>query len=686
MLYGSPKCPSPRAEIAPKFSHHRLHKFRMHGISRKAGTGCNEGGRQREEFSFVDSGNAAATEMGIPIDKNADARADVDPGMISDIHGTHHEVQDNSDHQHVPSAADSAVKGVESEEGCSGPAGGAGGERRDWYEGDVRELVRGLKGATDSTARKRVGHRKQSPVVELRKSVKDHVEVDQAAGGEGQGAGRRAGPSRAAPPPLDGMSIPSGGSLFANMFAPPPEEEVPAVEEAPASSRRLFRDVHGVDEAKGELQELVEYLKNPEKFKRLGAQLPTGLLMVGPPGTGKTLLARAVAGEAGVPFFYQSGASFEEKYVGVGAARIRNLFETARRRAPCVVFVDELDAVGARRDDNTASSAPSSALAQLLTELDGFQSSGDVVLLAATNLPDMLDPALTRPGRLDRQLAVSLPDLQGRRAILQYHLEAKPAVSPEADALALARSTPGFSGADLANLINVAAWEAAKDDALEIGLKHLDAGKDRMVMGVARTSSVMSDKARRAVAYHEAGHALVALVSEHAKDVRKATIIPHGLAMGMVVQMPDKDEAPQTFAQMKATLDVYMGGRASELCIFGEEGVTAGAQQDIQQASALARAMVQEWGLSAKVGPVYHGALGAKCTDLALSESERALIDGEVRDLLNNAMQRAVGIVTKNKAGLARIAEALIEHESLTADAMRDLLLDPCVADMQSTA
>ena len=367
-------------------------------------------------------------------------------------------------------------------------------------------------------------------------------------------------------------------------------------------SVKTFNDVKGCDEAKQELQEIVEYLKNPDLFTRLGGKLPKGVLLSGPPGTGKTLLARAVAGEAGVPFFYRAGSEFEEMFVGVGSKRVRQLFSAAKKKTPCIVFIDEIDAVGTSRKAFETQSRKT--LNQLLTEMDGFEQNEGIIVIAATNIPEQLDPALTRPGRFDRLIHVPNPDIGGRREILAHYLSDKP-VEADVDVESLARGTSGFSGAELFNLVNMACVQAAVTGETTITSELLDWAKDRIVMGVERKSAVLTEESKRLTAYHEAGHAIVALRTPGAMPVHKATIVPRGSALGMVTQLPDKDETSITRKQLLARLDVCMGGRVAEELIFGKDEVTTGALSDLQQATRLATYMVGEVGLSSLVGPVH---------------------------------------------------------------------------------
>ena len=427
-----------------------------------------------------------------------------------------------------------------------------------------------------------------------------------------------------------------------------------------------FDDVKGVDEAKAELVEIVEYLKAPEKFTKLGGKLPKGLLLVGPPGTGKTMLAKAVAGEAGVPFFYSSGSEFEEMFVGVGARRVRDLFKAAKQNAPCIVFIDEIDAVGAARNPKDQQNTRMT-LNQLLTELDGFKASEGVIVLAATNTPGMLDKALIRPGRFDRTVSVPNPDVGGRREILQAHAKGVK-MADNVDFDVVARGTPGFSGADLANLINIAALKAALDGVASVGAKHLDFAKDRILMGAARPSAIITPENRKLTAYHEGGHALVALRTKGARPVHKATIVPRGQALGMVMQLPEKDELQMTRRQLLAMLDVTMGGRVAEELIFGPEEITTGASSDLQQATRLAREMVTRYGMSEKVGLASQDYASDE-----LSSETRQLIEIEVKAMLDAAYKRAKDLLTQHEGDLHTIARRLLDSESLSGSELKEL-------------
>ncbi len=433
-----------------------------------------------------------------------------------------------------------------------------------------------------------------------------------------------------------------------------------------------FEDVKGVDEAKAELEEIVEYLRDPDKFTKLGGKLPKGVLLVGPPGTGKTMLARAIAGEAGVPFFYTSGSEFEEMFVGVGARRVRDLFAAAKKTSPCIIFIDEIDAIGGSRNPKDQQYMKMT-LNQLLVELDGFKSSEGVIVIAATNFPESLDKALVRPGRFDRHVVVPNPDVKGRSQILESHFKGIKR-SDDVDLNVIARGTPGFSGADLANLINIAAIRAASQGATAVDMLALEFAKDRILMGAERKSAVISEKNRKLTAYHEGGHALVALYTDGAHPVHKATVVPRGMALGMVMQLPESDdETSVTRRQLLAKLDVAMGGRAAEELIFGMADVTTGASSDLEQATRLARAMVTKYGMSEIIGQM---AIGYE--DMAsgsLSSETRALVESEVKKLLTAAHERAVRILKIHEKELHTLAEELIEKETLTGKQINELLL-----------
>jgi cell division protease FtsH len=446
--------------------------------------------------------------------------------------------------------------------------------------------------------------------------------------------------------------------------------------------RVTFDDVAGIEEAKTDLQEVVEFLKDPQKFQRLGGKIPKGALLVGPPGTGKTLTARAVAGEAEVPFFTISGSDFVEMFVGVGASRVRDMFEQAKKNAPCIIFIDEIDAVGRHRGAGLGggNDEREQTLNQLLVEMDGFEATEGVILIAATNRPDVLDPALLRPGRFDRQIVVPLPDVKGREKILKVHMKKVP-LGSSVDASVLARGTPGFSGADLANLVNEAALLAARRDKRTVGMDEFEGAKDKIMMGAERKSMVMTEEEKKLTAYHEAGHAIVALHEEESDPIHKATIIPRGRALGLVMRLPEGDRISMSKAKLKADLSVAMGGRIAEEIIFGEEKVTTGASSDIQMATDTARRMVTEWGMSDKLGPlrytdnqeeVFLGHSVAQSKNM--SDDTAALVDSETKLIVESAYARAKEILTTHLDQLHTLAKALLEYELLTGDEIKDLL------------
>lgn len=423
-----------------------------------------------------------------------------------------------------------------------------------------------------------------------------------------------------------------------------------------------FDDVKGCDEAKAELEEIVQFLRSPASFTRLGGKLPKGLLLMGPPGTGKTMLARAIAGEAQRPFFYASGSEFEEMFVGVGAKRVRELFAAAKQNAPCIIFIDEIDAIGGKRNPKDQRFL-TMTLNQFLVELDGFQSSEGIIVIGATNFPESLDQALVRPGRFDRHVTVPLPDIRGRTEILTQHTKDIP-LEDEIDLEIIARGTPGFSGADLANLVNMAALNAAIAGSRMVSTANLEHARDKILMGPERKSAVLSSDTKRLTAYHEGGHALCCLYTQGALPVHKATIMPRGPALGMVMQLPDRDMTSMSRKQMLAKLDVCMGGRAAEELIFGSREVTSGASSDFRQATQLAEAMVTEYGMSEKLGRVTYEKGNA-------STEVRGIIDAEVRRLLDEAYGRALKLLKEREGELHRLASALLEHETLTGDEMR---------------
>jgi cell division protease FtsH len=440
--------------------------------------------------------------------------------------------------------------------------------------------------------------------------------------------------------------------------------------------RVTFNDVAGIDEAKEELQEVVEFLKNPQKFQQVGGRIPKGVLLVGPPGTGKTLLARAIAGEANVPFFTISGSDFVEMFVGVGASRVRDMFEQAKKHAPCIVFIDEIDAVGRHRGAGLGggNDEREQTLNQLLVEMDGFEANEGVILIAATNRPDVLDPALLRPGRFDRQVVVPNPDVLGRERILQVHMK-KVRIGPDVDARVIARGTPGFSGADLANIVNEAALLAARTGKRMVSMIDFEAAKDKVMMGAERRSMVMTEDEKRLTAYHEAGHAIVGCHSPASDPIHKATIIPRGRALGMVMRLPEGDRISVSREKLNADIAVAMGGRVAEELIFGHEKVTAGAASDIEQATKIARHMVTHWGMSDELGPMSYGEnqqevfLGHSITQTKhVSEATAQLIDSEIRKIVDEGYSTAWSIISNDLDKLHDLANALLEHETLTGE------------------
>jgi cell division protease FtsH len=446
--------------------------------------------------------------------------------------------------------------------------------------------------------------------------------------------------------------------------------------------RVTFEDVAGIDEAKGELEEIVDFLKDPQKFQRLGGKIPKGCLLVGPPGTGKTLLARAIAGEANVPFFTISGSDFVEMFVGVGASRVRDMFEQAKKNAPCIVFIDEIDAVGRHRGAGLGggNDEREQTLNQLLVEMDGFESNEGVILIAATNRPDVLDPALLRPGRFDRQVVVPNPDIGGREKILKVHMRKIP-LAPDVDPRVLARGTPGFSGADLANLVNEAALRAARVGKRLVTMSDFEYAKDKVLMGTERRSMAMTDEEKKLTAYHEAGHALVALHVPKTDPLHKVTIIPRGRALGVTMQLPERDHLSHTKLYLESRLAILFGGRIAEEIIFGPENVTTGAASDIQVATQMARGMITAYGMSDKLGRVRYQAneqevfLGHAVTQTQnVSEATAQLIDQEVRRLIEEAETQARKILTDNLDDLHTIAKALLEYETLSNDEIGQIL------------
>ena len=441
-------------------------------------------------------------------------------------------------------------------------------------------------------------------------------------------------------------------------------------------NRVTFDDVAGVEEAKEEVVEIVDFLKDPQKFQRLGGKIPKGALLIGPPGTGKTLLARAIAGEAGVPFFTISGSDFVEMFVGVGASRVRDMFEQAKKNAPCIIFIDEIDAVGRHRGAGLGggNDEREQTLNQLLVEMDGFESNEGIILIAATNRPDVLDPALLRPGRFDRQVVVPNPDVNGRERILRVHMKNVP-LAADVETKIIARGTPGFSGADLANLVNEAALMAARKNRRMVTMRDFEEAKDKVMMGAERRSMVMTEDEKKLTAYHEGGHALVALTVPSTDPVHKATIIPRGRALGMVMQLPEGDRYSMNYEQMTSRLTILMGGRVAEEIIFGKDKVTSGASSDIQAATSLARNMVTRCGYSDKLGLVAYGDnqeevfLGHSVSRTQnVSEETASIIDSEVKRLVQGGYDEAKRILTERLADLHSVAKALLEYETLSGD------------------
>ena len=448
------------------------------------------------------------------------------------------------------------------------------------------------------------------------------------------------------------------------------------------SGRVTFEDVAGVDEAKDDLKEIVDFLRDPQKFQRLGGRIPKGVLLVGPPGTGKTLLARAIAGEANVPFFTISGSDFVEMFVGVGASRVRDMFEQAKKNSPCIVFIDEIDAVGRHRGAGLGggNDEREQTLNQLLVEMDGFEANESVILIAATNRPDVLDPALLRPGRFDRHVVVSNPDLAGREKILRVHLRKVP-LAPDVDPRVIARGTPGFSGADLANLVNEGALLAARRGKRVVMMSELEDAKDKVMMGAERRSMAMSDDEKKLTAFHEAGHAIIAITVEGSDPIHKATIIPRGRALGMVMRLPERDQLSLSRQKMLSDLCVAFGGRIAEELVFGHDKVTTGAQSDIEQATRMARAMVTRYGMSDSLGPIAYAEnqeevfLGHSVSRTQnISEATAQKIDAEIHRIIDEAYERARTILTERLSDLNVLARGLLEYETLTGDEILGLI------------
>ncbi len=440
-----------------------------------------------------------------------------------------------------------------------------------------------------------------------------------------------------------------------------------------------FADVAGIEQAKEELEEIVEFLRDPVKFRRLGGSIPKGCLLMGPPGTGKTLLAKAIAGEANVPFFSISGSDFVEMFVGVGASRVRDMFEQGKKNAPCIIFIDEIDAVGRHRGIGLGggNDEREQTLNQLLVEMDGFEPNDGVVIIAATNRPDVLDFALLRPGRFDRRITVSYPDIEGREKILKVHLK-KVKYDPEMDVKVLARGTPGLSGAELANLVNEGALVAARRNKKSVQIDDLEYAKDKILMGAERRSMLIPEKERNLIAYHEGGHAIVSLYVDEADPIHKVTIMPRGQALGMVMRLPETDKISESRSKIESDISVMLGGRIAEEMIFGANKITSGASSDIKMATKLARAMVMEWGMSDKVGMVYHltdqSELYSRNQQHNRSEYMFEIIDREVKSIIDNAYAKSKKILETHIDELHLIAKALIETETLTGLQVNELI------------
>jgi len=449
-----------------------------------------------------------------------------------------------------------------------------------------------------------------------------------------------------------------------------------------AQGKVTFRDVAGVEEAKEEVEEIVEFLRDPKKFSRLGGKIPKGALLIGPPGTGKTLLAKAIAGEANVPFFSISGSDFVEMFVGVGASRVRDMFEQGKKHSPCIIFIDEIDAVGRSRGAGLGggNDEREQTLNQLLVEMDGFETNEGIILIAATNRPDVLDPALLRPGRFDRQVVVGNPDILGREAILKVHIK-KITVGPDVKLRTIARGTPGFSGADLANLVNESALLAARKNKRVVTMADVEEAKDKVMMGAERRSMVMSEDEKKLTAYHEGGHAIVALNEKVSDPIHKATIIPRGRALGMVMRLPERDQLSVTREKMYSDIAVAMGGRIAEEIIFGHDKVTSGASSDIDMATKMARNMVTRYGMSKELGPLAYGEneeevfLGRSVTrQQNMSEETAKKVDSEVKKIVEAGYDRAKKVLTEKIDDLHKLAKALLVYETLTGDEIRDLM------------
>jgi cell division protease FtsH len=455
-----------------------------------------------------------------------------------------------------------------------------------------------------------------------------------------------------------------------------------------AQGKVTFNDVAGIDEAKEEVEEIIEFLKDPKKFRRLGGKIPKGALLIGPPGTGKTLLAKAIAGEADVPFFTISGSDFVEMFVGVGASRVRDMFEQGKKHAPCIIFVDEIDAVGRSRGAGLGggNDEREQTLNQLLVEMDGFDTNEGVILIAATNRPDVLDPALLRPGRFDRQVVVPNPDILGREAILKVHIK-KISTGPDVKLRTIARGTPGFSGADLANLTNEAALLAARKNKRVVTMEDIEQAKDKVMMGAERRTMVMTEDEKKKTAYHESGHAIVSFNLDHSDPIHKATIIPRGRALGMVVNLPERDKhGLHSIKELKAKMAICFGGRVAEELIFGKDNISTGAGggtgSDINQATKLARAMVMQYGMSEALGPMEYGEneeevfLGRSIArHQQMSEETSKKVDAEIKKIVDEGYQKAKKVLTEKIDDLHKLAKALLVYETLTGDEIKDLIL-----------
>lgn len=443
----------------------------------------------------------------------------------------------------------------------------------------------------------------------------------------------------------------------------------------PNEIKTRMSDVAGIDESKAELQEIIDFLKEPKRYVRLGAKIPKGCLLFGGPGTGKTLLARAIAGEAGVPFFHISGSDFVEMFVGVGASRVREMFAEAKKNAPCIVFIDEIDAVGRQRGSGVGggNDEREQTLNQMLVEMDGFEDNLGIVVIAATNRPDILDKALTRPGRFDRQVSIPKPDILGREQILKVHV-ANVKIGPDVSIKTIARGTPGFTGAELANLVNEAALIAGRKSQYTITNKDFEEAKDKILLGTKNENRIIPPEERKLTAFHEAGHAICAINSKGSDPIHKATIIPRGRALGVVMRYPLEDKFSMTRENMMADLTVAMGGRAAEEIIFGYEKVTSGAMSDIRQVTALASAMVKDWGMSDIVGPMYHGNENNPYVKEFSSEEVNKLVESEIKKLATEALERAKKILTEKRKDLDTLAHALLKYETLTGDEIKQIL------------